>query len=455
VLFNSIIHEDEDYDSPRLIGRAELPSHEVSDDWYTGSGWFGRREDLENGGCRAESVWDGKATELATKLRLTRDGSGTSVMIAGFRDPTRSEERSMEEFAEDILAASATYFWPALMGNNPRLSVSTTVANDERDLVLSEDEELSNFIECYRASLRDRAGDALEEPGDIATRNIEVEVPPKQSGRESTTATATLAVRLAREDTGDLSKCVAPFRNAGMVINYWDRSHVAVNARPFHAALICGEARDPGNPTESDSALEEFLRLAEPPAHDDWQSTEKLRETYKQGYAKAVNSLKRSVRDELADLTTPETSGSERGPDRLSRRFPINPRGQGGLTGGPGRGKSPLHFRDLGGEFAVDTWQFDGVIEPDTKTHQGWKCEVSLYRLGEDGERLDIVPLEGLAVESFGTETTELDNGTFSIEAESDVSAVEFSGWSVAVDDPTDVGEVELGLKGTLDTEAE
>jgi hypothetical protein len=32
---------------------------------------------------------------------------------------------------------------------------------------------------------------------------------------------------------------------------------------------------------------------------------------------------------------------------------------------------------------------------------------------------------------------------------------VEFSGWSVAVDDPTDVGEVELGLKGTLDTEAE
>ena len=179
VLFNSIIHEDEDYDSPRLIGRAELPSHEVSDDWYTGSGWFGRREDLENEGCRAESVWDGKATELATKLRLTRDGSGTSVMIAGFRDPTRSEERSMEESAEDILAASATYFWPALMGNNPRLSVSTTVANDERDLVLSEDEELSNFIECYRASLRDRAGDALEEPGDIATRNIEVEVPPK------------------------------------------------------------------------------------------------------------------------------------------------------------------------------------------------------------------------------------------------------------------------------------
>lgn len=109
----------------------------------------------------------------------------------------------------------------------------------------------------------------------------------------------------------------------------------------------------------------------------------------------------------------------------------------------------------MGGEFAVDTWQFDGVIEPDTKTHQGWKCEVSLYRLGEDGERLDIVPLEDLAVESFGTETTELDNGTFSIEAESDVSAVEFSGWSVAVDDPTDVGEVELGLKGTLDTEAE
>jgi hypothetical protein len=292
-------------------------------------------------------------------------------MIPGFRDPTRSEERTMNESAEEILAAAAEYFWPALMGDSPRLSVSATVAGDQRDLSLSVHRELSNFVECYRTSLRGETEDSLEEPGDIVTRDIEVKIPPKQGEQQGTTATATLAVRLAHDGDGELTGNVAPFRNSGMVIDYWDRSHVAVNARPFHAALICGEARNPRNPTAVDSALEEFLRLAEPPAHDDWQSTEKLREAYKQGYLKAIKQLKADVEDALADLTTPETSGSERGPDRLSRRFPIDPRGRGGLSGGSGRGISPLHFHDLDGELVDDRWRFTGTIEPNAQTHDG------------------------------------------------------------------------------------
>lgn len=102
----------------------------------------------------------------------------------------------------------------------------------------------------------------------------------------------------------------------------------------------------------------------------------------------------------------------------------------------------------------MDTWQFNGTIEPDIQTHHGWECEISLHRLGEGGERLDVIPLTKLDVRSFGTETTELDGGTFAIEAGETVSNVEFSGRSVAVEDPADIGEVELGLKGTLYTEA-
>ncbi len=240
-----------------------------------------------------------------------------------------------------------------------------------------------------------------------------------------------------------------------MVIDYWDRSHVAVNACPFHAALICGEARNPRNPTAVDSALEEFLRLAEPPAHDDWQSTEKLREAYKQGYLKAIKQLKADVKDVLANLTTPETSGSERGPDRLSRRFPIDPRGRGGLSGGSGRGISPLHFHDLDGEFVDDRWRFTGTIEPSVQTHDGWDCVVSLHRLGEGGDRLDVVPLSELTVESFDTTIEELDGGRFAIDAGKSISNVEFTGRSAVVDDAADIGEVELGLKGTLHTEDE
>ncbi|MCH7551401.1 MAG: ankyrin repeat domain-containing protein, partial [Proteobacteria bacterium] len=69
VLFNSVLSKDpRGFRSPRLIGRAELPSHGVSDEsWYSGPGWFGIRADV-TGGARAESVWADAAALLASEL---------------------------------------------------------------------------------------------------------------------------------------------------------------------------------------------------------------------------------------------------------------------------------------------------------------------------------------------------------------------------------------------------
>jgi hypothetical protein len=75
--------------------------------------------------------------------------------------------------------------------------------------------------------------------------------------------------------------------------------------------------------------------------------------------------------------------------------------------------------------------------------------------LGEGGDRLDVVPLSELTVESFDTTIEELDGGRFAIDAGKSVSNVEFTGRSAVVDDAADIGEVELGLKGTLHTEDE
>ena len=94
VLFNSVLHEHPPgCKSPRLIGRAELPSHHVKRKGFTGSGWFGHPVDVA-GGRRAESLWHLRAALEARDLFLAREEntSGTSIVLVGFRDPASDDE---------------------------------------------------------------------------------------------------------------------------------------------------------------------------------------------------------------------------------------------------------------------------------------------------------------------------------------------------------------------------
>ncbi len=97
VLFNSVLLETLDgQESPRLIGRTELPSHATEDGtWYTGSGWFGRVAKVRGRGTRAESVWGDEARGAAEALRIDRDPDHTGTTNPNRRlprNPTREEE---------------------------------------------------------------------------------------------------------------------------------------------------------------------------------------------------------------------------------------------------------------------------------------------------------------------------------------------------------------------------
>lgn len=456
VLFLSNLSEEPDEaDNPRLIGRTELPYHRVQthERSYSGSGWFGRVvEDEVYQGKRADSVWGHEASRISQELRLSHaHTSGTSIMVVGFRDPEADGDPSVDAFSKRIGESAARNFWPALYRESKPLQVLVDKDGQERAAGERHASDLLPFIECFRR--RHEASDTLSEPGDVARRDIRINLPKTRSGKASVEGLVTLLVRLAHPgETSALDEHVAMFRGPGMVVKYWNQRRLTLSSRPFHALLIGGTARDFEEGREHDEHVETFLRYAEPPGHDYWDSTPKLKDHYLQGYKKALDQMKSRVREALKDLVEPAISQGRRGPDRLRRRFPLGTPGD--IS--PGRGESPFNFKNVTGQLAMGRWDFEGRIVPATRKHGGWRARVQLLHVGEDGkvQRDAPIAIEELEVQTDGA-TCEVEGGYAHIRADSRVGGVDFIGWSGRVAERFEsrllsLGEIELRVVGEL-----
>jgi hypothetical protein len=397
VLFHSRLSVDgPGQESPRLIGRAELPTHAIGrGHHFSGSGWFGRRAGSAVQ-ARAESMWSEDARQIAARLRLARtneESPGTSILVLGFRDPTADGERSVDELAGEIRDAVEREFWPATI--MPRRPLVSWVAVDTsgRRTVARELQLAAPFIDCYRQ--RSSTTPALVTPGDVVVRDLEVEIPARKDRSEpATRGHVRLCVRLFDEDARhELVGNIALFRGPGMVVRYQDRRALALSARPFHAVLACGEARDPDQVLPSDHAIERFLRAAEPPGHDEWDTTAALKADYQRGYAKALEVLRKRVDEALKAIVMTRPRQGRQGPDRLRRRFPL------GQRGGAGGGPSAFHFSGLTARFDGARWSFGGEIRPAIAAAH-WECQVRLVAVGEDGSELQPVAIAEMRVSS-------------------------------------------------------
>ncbi len=445
VLFNSVLRENpSSRKSPRLIGRAELPSHKVDRRWYSGSGWFGQPGDAE-GGKRAESIWHLEASLEARDLFLARRkrATGTSILLVGFRDPTLDDEPTVEELDERIRAAAVRWFWPAMEMAYPGLRVRAGKLETNAEA----SEALRPFVECWRGRASRRK--TLERPGDIAARAIPFELPPRREGGKRVKGELSLVVRLAKEnERQDLTGHVALFRAPGMVVKYWNRSALAQGMRPFHAILAAGLGRNPRSPTEADAEVESFLRDAEPPGHDDWISTAALKESWKPGYAKALGQLKDRVATELRELLAPRPSYGARGPERLQRRFPVGKRGSGRTE--------PVAFRfsDFNASFDGMRWRFAGTVRAEQRGKRPWQTVVSLRELGDGGAELGAVDISSIEVVPTDARAT-IEQGVVHIDAGTGIRMVSFRGATSPVGDEGAVtGELALEVGGKLATES-
>lgn len=432
---------------PRLIGRTKLPTHEQDGSTYQGAGWLCRPWETEEG-TRPESLWGDEAERLAEQLHVGRPRtSGTSAMVVGYRDPTRDSRPELEELADEFLESSAKYFWPAITRGDLRVFVETPEEKREADVHAVP--AIRPFVECYEE--RDTEGDTLDSPGDVAGLDIPISLPKRADGSETPDGRVRLAARLASpvdEDT-HLNQ-VALFRGAGMVVKYFDQSRVAFGDRNFFGVLACGEARsDP--PTESDEEVDRFLRFAEPPEHDEWESTENLRDEYQRGFRKAIDEMFDTLRDGLRHLVARSNHTDNTLSNKVKKRFPIH--------GGVSRRRdvaSPTSVFEMesSSSFREDHWAFSGRVSPEEEFEK-WTAEVSLTGIGEDGTKQDEVPIETVSTDSDDV-TVHVEDGVARIVAGDSAHDVEFNGRSYKVGSGAffsgDVGETQLEIKAELKT---
>jgi hypothetical protein len=439
VLFSSTLSEDPPGQrSPRLIGRAELPYHEVEGEAFTGPGWFGREVALDDHRVRAESVWSRQAGALARSLQIERlaEVSGTTILVLGFSDPTAEDddvpERQRGALAAALRRHAAEWFWPAL---DPELRGLELFVHGEA-VDPADYEDLAPFVECWRA--RARAQAQLTRAGDIARVPITVELPRRRDETRAIKATLELLVRLASEDELGPRR-LAMFRGAGMVVEYREFGRMS-GVRPFHAILYGGRAR--AEPSAADQALERFLRAAEPPGHDTWEVTPTIKDEWVRGYSGVFKSLWDQVHAALKGLLAPVVEVGASGPERLRKRFPL------GRTGGADKGPSAFHFREFDARLIDDCWHFTGRIEPELGA-RAWDVIVELHSVGEDGSPIADVPIAALRVEPASV-AVELIGGQAQLSAPLGVEALTLTGSSAAVEGDAAAALLGLRVAGNL-----
>ncbi len=417
--------------SPRLIGRAELPYHEVEGLGFAGPGWLGRAVELGDGRERAESVWAKPAQRLAARLELERGDAvpGTSILVLGFREPAADKPATPSELVQRLRGHAAEWFWPAMEADQRGLEIRVGGEPVEPARVAS----IRAFVDCWRG--RASAKPSLQTPGEIKRIPIPVGLPRPRDGARKIRGSVDLLVRLADDDDLQIRR-LACFRGPGMVVEYRDLGAMS-GLRPFHAILACGRARAPEAPSEADLAIERFLRDAEPPGHDCWHVTPAIKDAWIRGGGQVFVRLWDSVHAALRELLAPVVESGVQGPERLRKRFPL---GRSGAAGG--KGPSAFHFREFAAEFIDEGWRFSGSIEPELGARP-WHVSLSLHHLGEDGARV-----RDLAIAELETEpklAVELRGGVAEIDVPLGVSRLAVSGSSTAVE--AEMHGAELGLR--------
>jgi hypothetical protein len=431
----------------RFFARTELPSHEVDSARWNGSGWFGIPESVHNG-KRAVSVWDETAEKLTRAIHLYRPvqlGTGTSIMVLGFNEPAQEDVRPLADVARDILNSAARWFWPCMISDSasthplPSLKVSAEVYENHELIFRGESgpsEELQPFIEAYRA---EQPVMQTCHPGEVAKKQIAFNIPPRKSG-DAPEVKAAVDFRLIRgeEDSDDkfwLNR-IALIRGSGMVVDYRTPSRKATVA-PFCGVLKAGNAR--GSSSE-DQALEEFLRDAEPPSHDQWKATERIKEEYKRGARSRLDQLWKDLDEAVIELCGHDIQTDAAAPESLLRLF-SKEQNQNGTGAKQKKKDETFQLSELEAFLEDGIWRFSGRIVRSGTQKSPWSFTLRLRLDGEtgDGENLLIDSLE-----AKGTTSVEVGSGTAECLVQPRKKEVFFEGQTRPLDESAPMPDLRL-----------
>jgi len=324
----------------RLFARAELVYHRLADGRrFSGPTWLGKEGTSPEGEPIPISYWaDGERDALLRDLHMVRSpgDTGTTIAIVGMRDLDADRPRPPREMVEQMADAVERHFWPAIEAGELEvrvqyLEIDEPDGDHEPEFDRLVDPAQSRAVGPYVAAVRDLRGGETDEilinDGDVVCAPVPLNVPARRMGddrHDAFTHDALVLVRraTAEEEADDVSRREfrrgVLMRGSNMVVKTLDLSRGALGAQPFQVVVLAGLA---AGDDEADLRAEVFLRAAEPPSHDNWEYTPRLRRQYAPGAKKGLSDFESAIRGEVRRVLQVESEHAPDGPRDLSQRF--------------------------------------------------------------------------------------------------------------------------------------
>jgi hypothetical protein len=388
----------------RVFGVNQGVLHTVDGVGCQGRGYFGIPDPRGD----VASVWAEPATVEALRIDREDDRAGTTALIVGFYDPD-SPERGLEggasliDLAKELQAGVEESFWPLLARD--RLDVRVRVIDNGVVTLDDVANPEGTYTELVRALKRFDDGDLdeqLSEPYSVVVRDVPVKVSERRDGEDdhaSFVHEAKLVVTISDDQQDSLEDRVCLFRRPEMVVQ---TIHRPFEGRKFHAFLLAGAAIRPDAPSKEELRADDFLRFAEPPAHDRWipgtgryqASQANLTARYVAPWIPNLKSIETNVLEALFGLFGDPPVETSAGPESIMKhlRFLKGEAGKGGTGGGALR-RPEVTLSD----WKVDHGRWDVTFEISARNQpEGWLLEPHLRFVGLDGTgtRVDWSKLE-------------------------------------------------------------
>ncbi len=322
----------------RVIGRLDLPWHEVDGVAYAGPAWFGEQETEPAHAGVSRSWW---ATEASVQdLRLDRgtDSPGTSFLIVGAHDASGDAE-TIEEMHDKLVRSLADGFWAAMVGGKSAaplmeahvmtLRNDTVVVPEERVDPHAQHPALSRALRAY---LDDDTVDELTAADQVARVSVPLVVTPlkgRGSGKgKGVQHDCVLLVTPAAENAITPNRVVCMRGNRMTIMDHRPRE-IPLGTPPFQAVLLAGYAtgRDGADVAEAEA----FLRASEPPEHDKWDRTEELTSSYEKGALARLKEFRAGIDKAVRSLVGQRETERNRGPKVLRELLQLSTTSSAGI----------------------------------------------------------------------------------------------------------------------------
>ncbi len=342
----------------RVIGRLDLPWHEIAGTAYAGPAWLGEPDTEPDHKGVSRSWWaDEQTVETLHLARLGTD-PGTTFLIVGVHDASGSAE-TLQQMHDKLVDSLADGFWAAMVGGRtkgPLLEARVTTLRNGHVLIPETRVDPHNhhpaLSRAFQSYLDHETVAELTSGDQVAQASVPLVVPPRKGkGRargKGYEHQAVLLLTPANDEDDPLNRVVFMRGNRMTIVSHRPRE-LPLGASPFQAVLLAGYA------TESDGEdvdlAEEFLRASEPPEHNRWDRTEELTSLYERGALTRLKEFRTEIDTTVRRLVGRREADSNGGPTVLRELLKLDGPGSSGIRraqGIPSIHNVSAHLEDSG-----------------------------------------------------------------------------------------------------------